>query len=335
MKYGETDFFRYLPLNKLFFRGAHRTLVELQARREYEGFGAFPSFVGWEYERYLRELEGAPNLAGAWVWCQTGGWSSFRRRTFLDGPPSWNEINTAVTARMVRTGESADVALTGYVRAAMPQTPSAPLLELLRLSDEVIREGLYIDEFARRKLFFRRLRIPPLLHVYWDQIIISHAMRKLMRCFVQDGEQKIAQGYAALQTIRRMQKLAAEAGLPAEGLQFQYDTFRVLAAAREYLFGPYSAELAAWLRALRRAYVARYRCRFDVHLDFRAVALPRGYLRVLLAIVLRQQRGYRLVDRLLVTHAIKAAGALMSGRGGRFVPRFAHERAMGAAAVLR
>ena len=36
IKYGESDFFRYLPLNRNFFRTRLQKLVELQAKREYE-----------------------------------------------------------------------------------------------------------------------------------------------------------------------------------------------------------------------------------------------------------------------------------------------------------
>jgi hypothetical protein len=34
MKYGETDFFRFLPLNPHFFHGPHGKIIEFQARRE-------------------------------------------------------------------------------------------------------------------------------------------------------------------------------------------------------------------------------------------------------------------------------------------------------------
>ncbi len=83
MKYGESDFFRYLPLNRHFFRTGLPTIVEFQARREYEGAGEYPSFVGWEVEQHARELRGARNLIGFSVWCQTGGWHAFRRLAFL------------------------------------------------------------------------------------------------------------------------------------------------------------------------------------------------------------------------------------------------------------
>jgi hypothetical protein len=68
LKYGESDFFRYLPLNAHFFRSPHRKLVELQARREYEGCGEYPSFVGYDYERYRQALAGASNVRSA-AWC--------------------------------------------------------------------------------------------------------------------------------------------------------------------------------------------------------------------------------------------------------------------------
>ena len=52
MKYGESDFFRYLPLNRNFFRTPLAKIVELQSRREYEGCGEYPNFTGWLHERF-------------------------------------------------------------------------------------------------------------------------------------------------------------------------------------------------------------------------------------------------------------------------------------------
>ena len=64
MKYGESDFFRYLPLNRHFFEIELPKIIELQARREYEGAGEYPSFIGWDCEHYARELAGARNVIG-------------------------------------------------------------------------------------------------------------------------------------------------------------------------------------------------------------------------------------------------------------------------------
>lgn len=335
MKYGETDFFRYLPLNKLFFHSNHRKIVELQARREYEGFGEFPSFVGWDYENYIRQLEGARNMVGAWIWCQTGGWSVFRRRTFLEPAGVWNEINAAVSLRLVRDGVGAEDAVLAWARERLGADKAGRLLVLLRLSDETVREGLYIDEFARRKLFFRRLRVPPLLHVYWDRIVISHAMRKLLRCYVRDSSGKLSQSWAALDKIRSMRALAAELGLPAGDFDFQHDTFRMLAAAREYYFGIFGPDRMERLYSLRAAYEKRYPAHYAVRLDFSRFHMPRYPLRLAFALFLRSQRGYRWLDRLLLIRLLSLMAPLLSLRSRNGAADRLSDQAMGLRAVLK
>ncbi len=335
MKYGETDFFRYLPLNRLFFHSNHRKIVELQARREYEGFGEFPSFVGWDYEEYVRELSGARNMMGAWIWCQTGGWSCFRRRTFLDPGGVWNEINTAVSLRLVRDGVNADEAVRAWARERLGGDKAERLLVLLRLSAETVKEGLYIDEFARRKLFFRRLRVPPLLHVFWDRIVISHSMRKLLRCFVLDQAGKTTQSWAALGKIHSMRALAAELGLPVQDFDFQYDTFRLLAAAREYYFGIFGPDRVERLYALRAAYERKYPLRYAVQLDFSRFRMPRYQLRLAFALLFRSQRGYRRLDRLLLIRLLSLLSPLLALRRRPAAGDRLTDQAMGIRAVLK
>jgi hypothetical protein len=168
MKFGETDFFRYLPLNRQFFRSPHRKLVELPARREYEGCGMFPSFVGFDYARYLAQLEGAENLEGVMVWCQTGGWTRFHPLTWVGAGSVWNEINAWVTVRLCRDRQSPEQAVQSWCDAHGRGGQVGSVLELLRLSDEVVRELLYIDDFAERKLFF-----PPAARPAADQRLLG------------------------------------------------------------------------------------------------------------------------------------------------------------------
>ena len=164
MKYGESDFFRYLPLNRNFFRTPLAKIVELQSRREYEGCGEYPNFTGWLHERFARELRQAQNVIGCMVWCQTGGWVPFRRLSFLDPEALWNDLNTYVTIRVVREGCLAEEAVRAFAKERRLGDADA-LIELLRLADECVRELLYVEEFARQKIFFRRVRIPPMLEI--------------------------------------------------------------------------------------------------------------------------------------------------------------------------
>lgn len=335
MKYGESDFFRYLPLNQLFFRSSHRKILECQCRREYEGFGEFPSFVGWDYEQYARQLAGAQNLVGLSVWCQTGGWSQFRRLTFLNNSSVWNEINTYVTLRIFRDRLSTEEAVAVYARRYLPGADAGNLLTLLRLSDEVIKDLLYIEEFARRKLYFRRLRIPPLLSVYWDHILVSHAIRRLMRHYVQDGAQAVSQGYAALQKIKQMQLLAESLQLPAADFEFQYATFELLATAREYYFAGYREELAIRLHTLKKRYRATYRRRYAVHINLSPLPVTGLQLRMLLRLCFRRQRGYRILDQVVMIRLLNLLRPLLCRPHREYMPDFAGQQAMGMDTLLK
>ncbi|AKJ65047.1 hypothetical protein [Kiritimatiella glycovorans] len=332
MKYGESDFFRFLPLNPLFFHSNHRKIVELQARREYEGFGEYPSFTGWDYERYASELVGAVNVEGLSVWCQTGGWSGFRRLTYLDDSALWAEVNANTALRIFRDNISADRAVQLFYKQRFGDVHWGPFRELLQLSDEVIRDLLYIDDFATRNIFFRRLRVPPLFAVYWDRILINHPVRKLMRCFVRRGEEKVRQGYIALEKIERMIELAEQLGLPSDDLRFQYDTFRIIAAAREYYFRPFTAEIRDRIEQLKKDYKRRWpKPRYKVHTDFSRFALKRSRMKAILKIMLRRRSGYRRLDRLFTLRVLLLLYPLVA----RLVPKFMRREAMGLYSVFR
>ncbi|HMP76272.1 MAG TPA: hypothetical protein PKE12_08255 [Kiritimatiellia bacterium] len=335
MKYGETDFFRYLPLNPQLFRGHLPRVVELQARREYEGTGEYPAFIGGDYEQYRNQLRRCPNLAGVMVWCQTGGWTHFRRLTFGANSSVWNEINTWTALRLFRDGVTAAEAVEQWRLRWAPHLDGGRLLGLLRLSEEVIKELLYIDDYARQKLFFRRFRVPPLLSVFWDHVLVNHPIRQFLRCFVVDGEEKVLQGRRVLEKIREMQRIAEQLGLPVRDIEFQYDTFAILAAAREYYFREFTPEIAERLTALREAYRARHNPRYHIHLDFQPVRLKRARLQRYLAILFRRQRGYRLVDQILTVRLLGWLHPVIRRIGRAWTPEFSRTQAMGVDALFK
>ena len=335
MKYGQSDFFRFLPINRLFFRGGHRKLIEFQARREYEGFGEYPSFIGWDYEKIRNKLVGQ-NIAGISVWSQTGGWSGFRRLTWLDENAVWNEINTYVAVRLFRDGISADQAIQNYYREHYPDPHWRPLQELLKLSDEVIKELLYIEDFASRRIFFRRLRVPPLVTVYWRHIVANHFMRKFMRCYITDGRKTVSQGFAALEKIKRMQELADQLGLPVEDLRFQYDTFKIIAAVREYYFMDFSEEIIGRLEKLKVDYEAKYdEPRYTLMLDFSRFRLRGAHLHLMLRIMFRGEHGYRLIDRIVTLNILSFLYPFLKRFSKKAVPEFAAESAMGFDSIFK
>jgi hypothetical protein len=334
MKYGESDFFRYLPTSKQFGRTSHRTIVEFQARREYEGFGEYPAFTGWEYERHWRRIAARSNVVGISVWCQTGGWSAFRRLTFLDRSP-WVELNLFCAIRLARDGMSTEEALAEYARERLGGADPVALRRFLRLADEAIRELLYIDEFAMRKTYFRRLRVPPLLTVYWDNIFIHHYVRQVLRCFVAEDEWKIHQGYIALDKVDEMEALAPQLGLPAEDVRFQRDTFAILAAAREYYFRPRDPETIRRIVQQVRRYREAHPSRYNVILGFSPGRLRRRRVKQAAALLFRDRRGYRVVDRLFTLRLMGAAFPLLRRLAPGALAEFADGQAMGWRTLFR
>jgi hypothetical protein len=102
-KFTAGDFFSYLPLNPTLASGRHRRLIELQARPEFEGFGAFPNFLGEEYARALRILTQAnPQIVGTYLWTQLGGPVRAGPRSLypLHGFWLWTDANVFVASRL-------------------------------------------------------------------------------------------------------------------------------------------------------------------------------------------------------------------------------------------
>jgi hypothetical protein len=336
MKYGESDFFRYLPLNRHFFRIDLPKIIELQARREYEGAGEYPSFIGWDCEQYARELEAAPNVIGLSVWCQTGGWHAFRRLAFLDPAAVWIELNVTAALRVFRDRHTVEQVVGEF----FGEERAAAALELLRRSDTVIRELLYIEEFARQKLFFRRVRIPPLLHVYWDSLFINEPVRTVIAHFVHDPESALRAGEAAFANFDRMLELIREMGRSEEDILFMRDTFElILMARRYYLMGP-NPELTAQIEAAKKAYKQRWprshRQRYRIRTSFEAGRFTRETLSWLFRLLIRHQRGYRTVlDRLFTLTTLSWVYRLFRVRRQQAIPKFMRKTAMGVDSLFR
>lgn len=338
LKYGESDFFRYLPLNKHFFRLKVKKIIELQARREYEGCGEYPSFIGWDYKQYAEQLESAENMAGISVWCQTGGWVPFRRLTYLQPEGIWNELNTFLCIKIFKDRLPVEDAVKEFAES-IGCDASDLFLEFLKLNDEVIKELLYIEEIAGLKLFFRRVRIPPLLSVMWNSIFINDSVRKILNVLIGSGQECIQKGYLALEKLEQMEKIAEELKLPVDDVRYMYDTFNLLALAREYYFNPYSDTIRKNIQNHKKKYKKKYpkgsRPRYRIKTNFRPFLLKRRHLRWILRISLRKKRGYRIFDYLITLHILAIFYRLLIMIRPKLIPKFARKRAMGIETIFK
>ena len=333
MKYGDADFFRYLETNPLLFHGPHRKLVELQCRREYEGMGEYPSFVGWLHAAHLATLrDGGSKVAGMFA-LQGGGWAPFARLAFAGDGSLWNELNTVVTVKLFRGAGTVDEIVTRFCADRGIGDPPT-LLRLLALSDEAIEQGLYIREFAACPAYFRRIRVPPLIWVFWHNVTTDGLVAELHRVQVRDKVGAVGEGHRAVETVREMLELARCLGVAEADLRFQLETWTIFAHLREVLLGVATPETHRRLAALRAGYRERYPAAYRVDDapspagTARATAFAIGQL-------LRGRREYRPRDRLLLNGRAGVLKPLVAGRGADGLPRFVDTQGMSTDVLLR
>ncbi len=336
MKYGETDYFRYLDPAPHFRTSEIRFILELQTRREYEGFGMFPSFIGWYYRGFYRKLKDDPRLAGIHVWCQTGGWSGFKNLTFVRRSSIWNELNTWVAIRMFRHGWS----LRRCVKAFFPKKKTDEVLEFLKISEILVRRVLYIPAFASRPWYAYRVRIPPLLHFSWDHLTATDLIRRLYLALSANGAAHgggVEHDQTAYPTPEAFESYIVELDRLRRRLNFKYDfgfhrdLFRILHAVGLELTRPDSdpfdpARIEA-LQTAAEAFRKRYGSliKFKIHLTGRSES---RILRTFLRLCARRRRSYRLLDRLLFNRLTIRLYLLVFHLNRKRLPAFINRQAM-------
>jgi len=305
MKFGDTDFMRHLALNPLFFTSSHKKLIELQTRREWEGMGIFPSFIGYDYAHYLQKLADNSNVVGVHVWCQTGGWAVNIRSggTLLDEGDFWNELNTFVTARL-STGASIEQAISAFCKS-QHITDVQAFAMLLQLADQVICKGLYMKGFAEQTLYFRRIRIPPLLWLMWDSVVLNSAVRSIFQTVVHDKAHTIREGYDAIKAVRQMIVIAKKLDLPPiaqESLAFEEATMALFAELRKYLLKGLNQEEIQALQKQYAAYCERFPQHYIVSMEalVEAVTPPSRAIQTAIKLLIRKRSAYRAIDKLLL-----------------------------------
>jgi hypothetical protein len=335
LKYGEADFFRYLDVNPLFFHGAQRKLIEFQARREYEGMGEFPSFTGWMHARHRDALRaGGARMAGFSV-VQAGGWSPWSQLAFVGSGSLWSELNLYTILRIWLGASPDDAIRTFYAQRMQANGDPETFLRLLRHADRAIEQGLYIREFAQCPLYFRRVRLPPLLWASWRDVTATGLVALLHRHIVTDAARAVAEGWAAVDEVEAMCALAPELGVPLTPLAFQRDTFRILALARAVLLGVDTPRTWRQLEELLPAYQIRYPHGYRFALGPDPLAGADRLSRLALRVVLRRRHRYRMRDRLMLTPLVSHAKIWLSRRLASSLPVFVNKHGMSAEMLLR
>ncbi len=274
LKYGEADFFRSMRLNPLFSLSNLQKICEFQAKREYDFYGELPFYTGFEYETYVKELQQNPTIKGYMVWCQTGGWMTSQRITYLTHSSKYVELNTESTLRILEGKSALECISDFFTQTEMPA--------FLQLYYELSQKILYPSK--QKRAFFRKIFVPPIIWIYWNNLTINSFMASFVKHFYQLCPQIPDSDF------KKLQKLAKNCRL--ENGEFYVATLKILYLARKTLHEQVSiAEFETEIHL----YNAKY--------DFFKVSVGNTKsskrLQLLFNLSLRKNQKYRIIDRLL------------------------------------
>ncbi|WP_081844521.1 hypothetical protein [Cellulomonas sp. URHE0023] len=251
-KYTMGDFYSHLPLNPTLSVGTHRRIVEFQARREFEGFGALPNdLVAEEAQALQTFLAANPHVEGVWNWTQDGGPLRAGPMTLYLRTGFWQlyDLNTYGTARLA-WDPSADPTqvTTDWVRQTLSPDPAtaAVITASLGRSRDALTTGLYIRPYAQQSVKALGLEPPPMMWIFeWDIVTgDSAALDSIYAVSRDDLDSAVADGAHATAVAEQMRAQVAGTDPDAwrspelydhvvDALDYETDLLGTLAAYRE------------------------------------------------------------------------------------------------------
>ena len=215
-KYTAGDFFSYLPLNPTLMSGRHRRLVELQARPEFEGFGAFPDFLGEEYARALRTFRAREPASRRHLHLLAIRRTAARRTAHALSPARLLALDRCERLRRVASRDRSRAPMCSELArrwarerdSEMMRAIGDAIANMLIETRRAVREGFYIRAFAEREVRVPGLELPPLMWIFeWDRVGGWHSLLSLVYRGTRDAvDASIAEGHEAAAIVRRQRE---------------------------------------------------------------------------------------------------------------------------------
>jgi hypothetical protein len=216
--------------------------------------------------------------------------------------------------RIFKDGLTAEQALLSFFR-------NKDFIPFMRKGTEMFRRLLYVEGFAIKNYYFRRLRVLPLIWVCWDHVTINPLLIAFHECVGVDVPQIQADELDDFFELGRR--------LGVDQLDFYMDTIRILHLCRR--------ALARKLDLPRlKEEVQRYEEQYPDFLKFSASDScdRRGEIRVLFKWLVRERPEYRLVDRVLMCRTVSRIILTRFTSKREALPSFIDKQAMNFDVVL-
>jgi len=304
MKPSRSDFYRGMVMNDLFNKTPHKKIIEVQSRNEREFFGKIPYFHAAEYESYAKRLKNNKKVVGMMCWCQTGGWTKWHDRTFIEGSSPWNEINTKAAIDVFKDNKTADEILKDEFSDKETQA-------FVKEYDRILKQVIH----GPRNTYFRRLCLPSNLWIFWDRVEITVLTRMLGKLHA----------YAKVPEITKLEKNPVK----ISNKEYYMDSLRILIDCRKCLEDKLkNTQLIPRVLAYRKKYPHSFS--FTVDMIHR-----RPLARYFVHLFTRKKEKYRIIDRLFSSHPLKYMITLFFLLKRRKYPGFANKQAMNIKTIIK
>lgn len=156
IKYTALDFWRRVRCNDCITSGNHGQIIEIQCQREYEGKGAYPSYVmddiingscELQHPRGLQNIVNDPLVQGVYVWPRGGGWyGPYPTNEF------WCDLNTYVIGAYANNPSKSEEEIF-YQYAAekmkLSEQDSETFRKICLLSSQAILKSRYMEKYDK------------------------------------------------------------------------------------------------------------------------------------------------------------------------------------------
>ena len=279
-KYSRGDFYSWLPFNETLLQGSQRRIAEFQLRREFEGFNAFPNFMGPLYQKALLDFTRKnEHFDGVWLWTQEGGPLRAGPLSIypLHGFNLMTDLNVYAMGQLVNNPKADIRKITSDWVGQNFGTDSVlneTVTEVMLNSHATVQKGLYIGPFAKYDVRALGLEPPPMLWIFeWDIVggspsvfsNIYQVSKDHLDEAIREGEEAVAEAGNMLERLRSVSSRAAGNPEPFSRLlssvAYEQNLFATLADFRNYMLSYYkwldqggSSQKDIW-QAARKEYV--------------------------------------------------------------------------------
>ncbi len=244
-KYTKGDFYSYLPFNPTLETGTHSRMVEFQSEREFEGFGEYPNYIGELYKTALNYAIENTNTNAMWLW----GGPGYMGEPAEDETELYNDLNFYATSRLAWNPDAntADLAA-DWVAKNFGKDPILieNMTEMFLISRDVVREGLYIKDFAEKDIDAFGLEfVPTMMWIFeWNRVCgTTSTLSGVYYPIGENAEKAIEDGFSALEKVREMKEKIT--GLENR-IEKNEDMYQRMVSSLEYEESIY--ETLAWYR---------------------------------------------------------------------------------------